>query len=134
MLPWIQSNYISLELFNPEFQIGFNLLIFSASLNKVLFQFLCLSIISALSCTKLMRAFLKSNLSLFLIGDYKKQRDDICMGSSLGPLSTYVIMTDFDEKLSKPLINNYKIKLYARYVDHILFVIKRKMFVVYRTL
>ena len=106
MLPWIQSNYISLELFNPEFQIGFNLLIFSASLNKVIFQLLCLSIISALSCTKLMRAFLKSNLSLFLIGDYKKQRDDICMGSSLGPLSTYVIMTDFDEKLRKPLTNN----------------------------
>ena len=121
----IQNNCSSLEAFNPEFKIGFNYLIFSASLNKIISQFLCLSIVSALCSTKLMRAVLKSYLSLFWIRDDNKQRYDVCMGSS------NIRMTDLDEKLSKPLINNNTIKLYARYVDHTLFVIKREN-VVYR--
>ena len=52
-------------------KIRFKSLIHSTSLNKMIFKFLCLSIISVLSCTKLMRAVFKSNLSLFWIGhDY----------------------------------------------------------------
>ena len=73
-----------------------------------------------------MRAVLKSHLSLFWVGDDKKQRDDVCMGSSLSPLSTNIIMTDLDGKLRKPLISNNTINLYARYVEHILFIIKRE--------
>ena len=68
MFPWIQNNCSSLEAFNPEFRIGFNSLIFSTSLNKRIFQFLCLPIISVLSCTKLIHVVLKSNLPLFQIG------------------------------------------------------------------
>ena len=123
-MPWIQNNCSSSGAFNPEFKIGFNSLIFSASLNKIIFQFLCLSIISTPPWTKLMCADVKSNLSLFWIDNDKKQRDNVCMRSSLGALSTN-IMTDLDEKLSKPLINDNTIKLYLRYVGHTLFVIKR---------
>ena len=48
------------------------------------------------------------------------------MGSSLGPLLANVIMTDLEEKVIKPLINDNRIKFYARYVDNYLFVIKRE--------
>ena len=65
-------------------------------------------------------------------GDIYEQRDGVCIGSSLGPLLANVIMTDLEEKVIKPLINDNTIKFYARDVDDTLFVIKRKMVVVYR--
>ena len=65
-------------------------------------------------------------------GDIYEQRDGVCIGSSLGPLLANVIMTDLKEKVIKPLINDNTIKFYARDVDDTLFVIKRKMVVVYR--
>ena len=68
IFPSIQNNCSSLEAFSSDLKIEFDSLIFSASLNKRIFQFLCLSIISVLSCTKLIRVVLKSNLSLFWIG------------------------------------------------------------------
>ena len=55
-----------------------------------------------------------------------EQRDNVCMGSSLGPLLANVIMTDLEEEVIKPLINDNTINFYARYVDGTLFVIKRK--------
>ena len=55
-----------------------------------------------------------------------EQKDGVCMGSSLGPLLANVIMTDHEEKVIKPLINDNTIKFYARYVDDTLFVIKRE--------
>ena len=48
------------------------------------------------------------------------------MGSSLGPLLAYVIMTELEEKVIKLLINDNRIKFYAIYVDDSLFVIKRE--------
>ena len=55
-----------------------------------------------------------------------EQKDGVCMGSCLGPLLANVIMTDFEEKVIKPLINDNTIKFYGRYVDDTLFVIKRE--------
>ena len=63
-LPWIQNNCSSLRFYS-EFKIGFNSLVFSAFLNRRVFQFLSPSVISTLSCVKLMCTILKSNLSLF---------------------------------------------------------------------
>ena len=57
-----------------------------------------------------------------------EQRDGACIGYSLGPLLANVIMTDLEEKVIKPLINDNTIKFYARYVDDTLFVIKREDF------
>ena len=48
------------------------------------------------------------------------------MGSSLGSLLANIIMADLKEKVIKSLINNNTITFYARYVDDILFVIKRE--------
>ena len=55
-----------------------------------------------------------------------EQRDSVYMGSSLGLLLANVIMTDLEEKVIKPLINDNKIKFYARYVDDTRYVIKRE--------
>ena len=46
-----------------------------------------------------------------------EQKDGVCMGFSLGPLLANVIMTDFEEKVIKPLINDNTIKFYGRYLD-----------------
>ena len=46
------------------------------------------------------------------------------MGSSLGSLLANIIITDLEEKLTKPLINDNVIELYARYVGDTLSVIK----------
>ena len=46
------------------------------------------------------------------------------MGSSLGSLLANIIITDLEEKLTKPLINDNAIELYARYVGDTLSVIK----------
>ena len=48
------------------------------------------------------------------------------MKTSLGPLLANVIMTDLEEKVIKPLIDDNTIKFYARHVDDTLFVIKRE--------
>ena len=39
------------------------------------------------------------------------------MKTSLGPLLANVIMTDLEEKVIKPLIDDNTIKFYARHVD-----------------
>lgn len=69
-LPWIQNNCSSLEAFSPEIKIGFNSLKSSTYLNKRIFQFLCLSIISVLSCNRLICAVFKLKLPLLGIDNY----------------------------------------------------------------
>ena len=61
-----------------------------------------------------------------LMESHNEQKDGVCLESSLGALLANVIMTDLEEKVVKPLINDNTIKFYARYVDDTLFVIKRK--------
>ena len=61
-----------------------------------------------------------------------EQRDGVCTGSSLGSLLANVIMTDLEEKVIKPLINDNTIKFYQRYLDDTLFVIKCEDVLVYR--
>ena len=72
----------------------------------------------------LLRTSTKTAFTLNVV--INEQRDGACIGSSLGPLLANVIMTDPEEKIIKPLINDSTIKFYARYVDDTLFVIKRK--------
>ena len=48
------------------------------------------------------------------------------MGSSLNPQLPNIIMTDLEEKIIKPLVNDNTIKFCTRYVDDTLFVIKHK--------
>ena len=55
-----------------------------------------------------------------------EQKDGVCIESSLSPLLANAIMTDLEEKVIKPLINDNTTKFYARYVDDTLFVIKRE--------
>ena len=46
------------------------------------------------------------------------------MGSSLGPVMTNIIMTELENKVIKPLINDGTIKFYCRYVENTLLVVK----------
>ena len=46
------------------------------------------------------------------------------MGSSLGPVMTNIIMTELENKVIKPLINDGDIKFYCRYVENTLLVVK----------
>ena len=55
-----------------------------------------------------------------------EQKRGVCMGSSLGPILANVVMEDLEEKVIRPLINDITIQFYTKYVDDILFVIKRE--------
>ena len=46
------------------------------------------------------------------------------MGSSLGPVMANIIMTELEDKVIKPLINNGIIKFYSHYIDDTLLVVK----------
>ena len=46
------------------------------------------------------------------------------MGFSLGPIMANIIMTELEDKVIKPLINDSTIKFYCRYVDITLLVVK----------
>ena len=49
-------------------------------------------------------------------GGIYEQRDGVCMAFSLCLLLANVIMTDFEKKVIKPLINDNAIKFYTRYL------------------
>ena len=53
-----------------------------------------------------------------------EQKDGVSMGSSLGPVMANIIMTELEDKVIKPLINDGTIKFYCRYVDDTLLVVK----------
>ena len=55
-----------------------------------------------------------------------EQKRGVCMGSSLDPMLANVVMADLEEKVIRPLINDITIQFYTKYVDDILFVIKRE--------
>ena len=48
-----------------------------------------------------------------------------CMGGSLGPVQTNIIMTEFEHEIINNLINQGLIAFYCRYVDDTLLLIKR---------
>ena len=50
-------------------------------------------------------------------GNYHKQIHGVSMGSPLGPTLANIIMTEFENIIIKPLINNGTIAFYRRYVD-----------------
>ena len=53
-----------------------------------------------------------------------EQIDGVSMGSSMGPLLANIIMTELEESVIQPLINENVIKFYKRYVDDTLLLIK----------
>ena len=53
-----------------------------------------------------------------------EQKDSLSMGSSLGPVMTNIIMTELENKVIKPVINDGTIKFYCRYVENTLLVVK----------
>ena len=55
-----------------------------------------------------------------------EQIDGVSMGGSLGPALANIIMTEFEKVVVENLIKTGIVKLYARYVDDTLLVIKRK--------
>ena len=55
-----------------------------------------------------------------------EQKDDVSMGSSLGPVLANIIMTELEETIIQQLIENDVIKFYCRYVDDTLMVIEDK--------
>ena len=69
------------------------------------------------SCRKTIFSF---NNNLYL------QLDGVSMGSSLGPVLANIIMTELEERIIKPFINNGIIKFYCRYVDDTLVLVKPK--------
>ena len=68
------------------------------------------------SCTK--TAFSFDNLLY-------EQCDGVSMGSSLGPVLTNVILTEFENVIVKPLIETSVLKFYCRYLDDTLIMIKK---------
>ena len=67
------------------------------------------------TCTK--TAFLSNN-------KVYEQLDGVSMGSSLGPVTANIIMTELENTTIKPLINDNTIKFYSRFVDDTLLVVK----------
>ena len=74
-------------------------------------------------CTKLKNRSMKNLLldayiktDFMFNGVIYEQKHDVCMGSSLGPMLANVVMTDLEEKIIKPLINDITVQFYARYV------------------
>ena len=55
-----------------------------------------------------------------------EQINGVSMGGSLGPVLANIIMTEFEKVVVENLIKTSIVKLYARYVDDTLLVIKRK--------
>ena len=55
-----------------------------------------------------------------------KQTDGVSMGASLGPLLANVIMTEFENIIIKPLLEDMTLGFYKRYVDDTLVLVKPK--------
>ena len=53
-----------------------------------------------------------------------EQIDGVSMGSSLGPVLTNIILTEFEKRIVSDLINSGIIKFYHRYVDDTLILLK----------
>ncbi|XP_066910788.1 uncharacterized protein [Clytia hemisphaerica] len=53
-----------------------------------------------------------------------EQIDGVSMGSSMGPLLANIIMTELEEIVVKPLIDNGTLRFYGRYVDDTLVLVK----------
>ena len=59
-------------------------------------------------------------------GKLYEQVDGVSMGSSLGPVSANVIMTELEKAVVKKLIDEGTIKFYIRYVDDTLLLVKNE--------
>ena len=57
---------------------------------------------------------------------FYKQIDGVSMGSPLGPLLANIIMTGLESTIVKELVNKSLVKLYLRYVDDTLLLVKDK--------
>ena len=55
-----------------------------------------------------------------------EQIDEVSMGGTLGPVLANIIMTEFEKVVVENLIKTGTVKLYARYVDDSLLVIKKR--------
>ena len=55
-----------------------------------------------------------------------EQIDRISMGGSLAPVLANIIMTEFEKVVVENLIKTGTVKLYARYLDDSLLVIKKR--------
>ena len=55
-----------------------------------------------------------------------EQIDEVSMGGTFGPVLANIIMTEFEKVVVENLIKTSIVKLYARYVDDTLLVVKRK--------
>merc|ERR1712240_470976 len=53
-----------------------------------------------------------------------EQKDGVSMGASLGPVLANIIMTELENKVVDKLVQNGRIKFYARYVDDTLLLVK----------
>ena len=69
------------------------------------------------SCTKTVFSF---NNKIY------KQIDGALMGSLLGPVLANIIMTELEKIIVKDLVNKSLIKVYMRYVDDTLLLVKEK--------
>ena len=55
-----------------------------------------------------------------------KQVDGVSIGSLLGPVLVNIIITELEKIIVKDLVDRYLIKVYMRYVDDILLLVKEK--------
>ena len=55
-----------------------------------------------------------------------EQKDDVSMGSLLGPVLANIVMTELEQKVIKKFADDGRIKFYGCYVDSKLLVIKLK--------
>ena len=60
-----------------------------------------------------------------------KQIDGVLMGSPLGPVLTNIIMTELEKIIVKDLVDKSLIKVYMRYVDDTLRLVKEKILNLY---
>ena len=57
---------------------------------------------------------------------FYKQIDGVSMGSQLGPILANIIMTELESTIVKELVNKLLVKLYMRYVNDTLLLVKDK--------
>ena len=55
-----------------------------------------------------------------------KQVDGVSKGSLLGPVLANIIITELEKSIVKDLVDRYLIKVYMRYVDDTLLLVKEK--------
>ena len=124
------------ELFNQGYKfISFNVtwLFTNVSLKRTVDIILKRIYVDSVIPTTLQKLYIKKPIldactkNVFSFNNkFYKQTDGVSMGSPLAPLLANIIMTELESTIVKELVDNSLVKLYLRYVDDTLLLVKDK--------